>query len=206
MVSVIVYEGCEWEAMEVGSVYIVFRGEMNDGSLEIIRRCPAHSFPRHRQLPGRRPSTGEGEAEVQSWGLRKAEFCMFFCEMRLDMALWRYMGPEPLQTSSVQARRCSCFGRSGASGGRSTIQHQQVPRQPFTTATPRNSSSTAYPSPRHLFLNIPHQNVQKQLRQRFCYLVISLPCLAINFVLTLCVSSTAPRKAVSSRSNMHSRR
>lgn len=175
---------------------------MNDGSLEIVRRCPAHAFPRHRQLPGRWPSTGE--AEVQSRGLRKGEFCMFFCEMRLDTALWGCMGPESLQTS-VQARRCSCFGRSGASGGRSTIQHQQVPRQPFTTATPRNSS-TAYPSPRHLFLNIPHQNVQKQLRQRFCYLVISLPCLAIGFVLTLCVSSTAPRKAVSSRSNMHSRR
>lgn len=82
MVSVIVYEGCEWKAMEVDSVYIVFRGEMNDGSLEIVRRCPAHSFPRHRQLPGRRPSTGEGEgeaeAEVQSRGLRKGEFCMFF--------------------------------------------------------------------------------------------------------------------------------
>lgn len=35
--------------------------------------------------------------------------------------------------------------------------------------------ATANPSPRHLFLNIPHQNVQKQLRQRFRHLVIFLP-------------------------------
>lgn len=188
--------------MEVNSVYIVFRGEMYDGSLEIVRRCPAHPFPRHRQLPGRRPSTGE--AEVQSRGLQKRDFCIFFLGDETGYGSLEVCGPG-ISPGISPGSSVFYFGRSEASGGSSTIQHQRVPRQPFPTSTPRNSS-TAYPSPRHLFLNIPHQNVQKQLRQRFRYLVISLPCLAIDFVLTLCVSSTAPRKAVSSRSNMHSRR
>lgn len=51
--------------------------------------------------------------------------------------------------------------------------NQPLPPQPHAT-------QHIHHSPRHLFLNIPHQNVQKQLRQRFRYLVISLSCLSID--------------------------